>query len=73
MSKFFDPLVLDPNTWCTRWSQIKGAPQEVSETFSAATSANPQHIAGLFTTGLRWALVPVHISLLTFFDTLKGH
>lgn len=57
MGKFFDPLVLDGNTWITRWTQIQGAPQETNDTFQAALSSNPAHIAGLFTNGLRWAIL----------------
>jgi len=57
MGRFFDPLVLDGNTFYTRWTQIKSAPQEVTETFTASTTAEPQHIAGLFTNGFRWAIL----------------
>jgi AP-2 complex subunit alpha len=57
LTRFCEPLVLPGQEWYTRWSQINGAPQEITEQFVAVT-CNPQHITALFKDGFRWAILP---------------
>lgn len=58
ITRFCDPLPLDAPTFSTRWTQINGPPQEVVAQFTAVNNPVPEHVAGLFTSGFRWAILP---------------